>query len=142
MKRALVYLFAATAAAVLFGLLVHAVLVAAQLSTPAASTVHGTTPRRLWATGADLLALAGVAAGGLALRRSIKRLGPGQGRNGAIAALAAGLVAAANGGLNLGLATGGPGTGNGVVGAAMAVVLGLLAAVLGGLALVRSRRAT
>ena len=138
-KRTFVLILAALAAAALFGALVHAVLVAAHVSEPAATTVYGLTPRRLWATTAAVLALVGVVSGGLALRRSAGRIGTGNGRMGAIAALA-GLIAVVNGGLNLAIAKGGPGTGNGVVGGAAALVLGLIGMALGGLALARSRR--
>jgi len=139
MKRTLALILAALAAAALFGGLVHAVLVAAHLSEPAATTVHGLTPRRLWAASVAVLALVGVVIGGLALTRRTSRFGAASGRLGAIVAPVAGLIAVVNGGLNLAVATGGPGTGNGVVGAAAALVLGLIAMVLGGLALARSR---
>jgi hypothetical protein len=139
MKRTFTLVLAAIAAAALFGALVHAVLVAANVSEPAAVTVYGLTPRRLWAAVAAGLALVGVVIGGLALRRSTDPSGHG-GRLGATVALAAGLIALGNGGLNLAVATGGPGTGNGVVGGAAAVVLGLIGMALGGLALGRSRR--
>ena len=140
MKRTFTLILAALAAAALFGGLVHAVLVAAHVSEPAATTVYGLTPRRFWAAAAAALALVGVVIGGLALRRSAGRIGTGNRRLGAIVALAAGLIALVNGGLNLAIATGGPGTGNGVVGAAAALVLGLIGMALGGLALARSRR--
>lgn len=140
MKRTFAFILAALAAAALFGGLVYAVLVAAQVSEPAATTVYGLTPRRLWATTAAVLALVGVVIGGLALARSAGRMGTGNGRMGAIVALVAGLIAVVNGGLNLASAEGGPGTGNGVVGGAVALVLGLIAMALGGLALARSRR--
>jgi hypothetical protein len=140
MKRTFALVLVALAAAAVFAGLVHVVLVAAHVSEPAATTVHGLTPRRLWATTVAGLALAGVVIGGLALHRSAGRIGTGTGRKGAIVALVAGLIAAVNGGLNLALATGGPGTGNGVVGGAVALVLGLIAVTLGGLALARSRR--
>jgi len=133
MKRTFAVILAALAAAAIFAGLVHAVLVAAHVSEPAATTVHGLTPRRLWATMAAGLALVGVVIGGLALRKS------GSGK--AIVALVAGLIALINGGLNLAIANGGPGTGNGVVGGAAALVLGLIGMTFGGLALVRSRRA-
>jgi Family of unknown function (DUF6223) len=136
MKRT--FAFILLAAIALFVLLVHAVLVAAHVSEPAATTVYGLTPRRLWATASAGLALAGVVIGALALRRSAGR--PGNGRMGALVALVAGLIAVVNGGLNLAIATGGPGTGNGVVGGAAALVLGLMATALGVLALTRSRR--
>jgi hypothetical protein len=67
MKRVFAIILAALAAAVLFGGLVYAVLVAAHVSEPAAATVYGPTPRRLWATTVVLLALGGVAVGGMAL---------------------------------------------------------------------------
>jgi hypothetical protein len=140
MKRTFALILAALAAAALFGGLVHAVLVVGHVSEPAATTVYGLTPQRLWATTVAVLALIGVVIGGLALRRSAGRIGTGNGRMGAIVALVAGLIAVLNGGLNLAIATGGPGTGNGVVGGAAALVLGLLAMALGGLALARSRR--
>jgi hypothetical protein len=139
MKRTFALILAALAAAALFGGLVHAVLVAAHVSEPAATTVYGLTPRRLWATTVAVLALVGVGMGGLALRRSAGRIGTGNGRMGAIVALVAGPIAVVNGGLNLAIATGGPGTGNGVVGGAAAFVLGLIALALGGLALARRR---
>src|SRR5262245_50950712 len=140
MKRTFAIIFGALAAAALFGGLVHAVLLAAHVSEPAASTVYGVTPRRLWATTAVLLGLAGVVIGGLALARPTGRFGTASGRLGAIVALVAGLMAVVNGGLNLAIANGGPGTGNGVVGGAAAFVLGLIAVALGGLALARCRR--
>src|SRR5262245_9757730 len=101
MKRTFALILAALAAVALFGGLVHAVLVGAHLSEPAATTVYGLTPRRLWATTAAALALVGVIIGGLALRRAAGRIGNGNGRIGAVVALVAGLIAALNGGLNL-----------------------------------------
>jgi hypothetical protein len=124
MKRTFAIILAALAAAALFGGLVYTVLVAAHVSEPAAPTVHGLTPRRLWATTVAVLALAGVVIGGLALARPASRFGTDSGRLGAVVALVAGLIAGVNGGLNLVLANGGPSTGNGVVGGAAAFVLG------------------
>src|SRR5581483_6524285 len=141
MKRGFAIVLAVVAAAAVFAGLVHAVLVAAHVSEPAATTVYGLTLRRLWATTAAMIGLAGVVAGGLALVVPGSRLGVASGPHGAMLALAAGLVAAVNCALNVAVATGGPGTGNGVVGGAAAVVLGLIAAAIGGLALARSRRA-
>ena len=138
MKRTFALILVAVAAAAVFGGLVHAVLVAAQVSEPAATTVYGPTPQRLWATTVVVLALVGVVVGGLALARPASRFGTASGRLGAIVALVAGLIAVVNGGLVLAIANGGPGTGNGVVGGAAALVLGLIAAVLGGLARARS----
>ena len=141
MNRTFVVILAALAAAAVFGGLVHAVLVAAHLSEPAATTVYGLTPRRLWATMAAVLALVGVVIGGVALARPAGRFGTTSGRLGAIVALVAGLIASVNGGLNLALANDGPGSGNGVVGGAAAFVLGLIAVVLGGIALARCHTA-
>ena len=139
MTRTLALAVVALAAAALLAGLVHAVLVATGVSEPAAITVYGPTPRRLWATMAGALALVGVVVGGLALARSIRRIGNG-GRLGATVALVAGPVAAINGGLVLAVANGGPGSGNGVVGGAAALVLGMIGTALGALALRRSRR--
>jgi hypothetical protein len=140
MKRRYILILAGMGAAALFAGLVHAVLVIAQVAEPAATTVYGMTPGRLWATTAALLALGSVVMGGLALRRFVGHFGPGHGRRGAIVASAGGLIAVINGGLNLAVAKGGPGTGNGVVGGAAALVLGLIAIALGGLILTRLRR--
>jgi hypothetical protein len=140
MKRTFAIVLAAVVAVAVFGGLVYAVLAAAHLSAPAATTVYGLTPRRLWATAVALLALLGVAVGGLALARPVGRFGSMPGRRGAILALAVGLIATVNGGLNLAVANGGPGTGNGVVGGAAALVLGLIAVAIGGLALARNHR--
>lgn len=139
MKRTFILILGGLAAAALFAGLVYAVLVAAHVSEPAATTTHGATPRRLWATSVAVLGLGSVVIGGLALRRSVRQIGPGKGSKGAIVALVAGLIAAVNGGLNLAVATGGLGSGNGVAGGAAALVLGLVAMALGGLALARSR---
>jgi Family of unknown function (DUF6223) len=140
MKRTFAIILATVAAAALFGGLVYAVLVAAHVSEPAASTAYGLTPRRLWATTVAVLALVGVVIGGLALARPVSRFGTASGRLGAIVALVAGLIAVVNGGLNLAVANGGPGTGNGVVGGAAAFVLGLIGLAISGLALARCRR--
>jgi hypothetical protein len=140
MKRIFTLVLAALTAVALFGGLVHAVLVAANVSEPSATTVYGLTPRRLWATTVVLLALVGVASGGLALARPASRFGTSSGRLGATVALVAGPIAAINGGLVLAIADGGPGSGNGVVGGAAALVLGLIALALGVQALACSRR--
>jgi len=109
MKRTVAIIFAGVFAVVLFAVLVHAVLVAAHVSGPVTNTVHGLTVRRLWATTAVALGLAGVVMGSMALVRAARRIG-NRGRNGAILALVAGILALVNGGLNLAVATGGPGT--------------------------------
>jgi FtsH-binding integral membrane protein len=138
MKRTFALALAALAATALVAALVHAVLVAAHVSEPAATTVYGLTGRRIWATTVVVLALIGVVIGGMALARPASRFGTG--RLGAIVALVAGLIAVVNGWLVLAIANGGPGSGNGVVGGAGALVLGLIALALGGLALGRPRR--
>jgi hypothetical protein len=140
MKRTFALIFAALTAAALFGVLVHAALVAAHVSEPAATTVYGLTSRRLWASTVAVLALLGVLIGGFALARPESRFGSACGPLGSIVALVAGLIAAINGGLVLAFANGGPGRGNGVVGGAGALVLGLIALALGVLTLARSRR--
>jgi hypothetical protein len=139
MKRFLTFVPVALIATVLFGGLVHVVLVAARVSEPAATTVYGMTPSRLWATVTAGLALMGVIFGGVTLARPARRFGASTERILAIGTLGVGLIAVVNGGLVLASANGGPGSGNGVVGGAMAFVLGLVAIVLGGLALRRSR---
>jgi len=138
MKRTFAIVLAVAAAAAVFAGLVHAVLVAAHLSEPAATTVYGLTPRRLWATSVAVLALIGVVVGALALTRDpVSRFGVVPRKHGPMVAMVAGSIAALNGFLNLALASGGPGTGNGVVGGAAALVLGAIAMSLGGLALSR-----
>jgi len=132
MKRNLIIALILMSGLALFALLVHSVLVVANVSIPAATTVYGSTPRRLWATAAMILALAGVAMGGLSLRRSLGNTDKVRQRN-SIIALILGLGAIMSGGLNLAMASGGPGSGNGVVGGAIAIVLGILAIVLAGI---------
>lgn len=139
MKRTFTMILMALIAVALFAMLVHVVLVAAHVSGPPTNTVQGLTPRRLWATAAVVLGIAGVIIGSMALVRATRRIGS-RGRNGAMLALVAGIIAVVNGGLNLAVATGGPGSGNGVIGGAAAFVLGLIGIALGGLALSRSRR--
>jgi hypothetical protein len=138
-KRTFALAFAALAAAALFAGLVHGVLVLARVSEPAATTVPGLTPRRLWATTAAGFGLVGVVVGGLALVRAPDRFGICLWQRGAMVALVAGPIAAVNGGLVLAVSNGGPGSGNGVVAGAAALVLGLISSGVGGLTLARSR---
>lgn len=140
MKRSLAIVAVSAAGAIVFAVLVHGVLVAVHRSDAAATTVHGVTPRRVWATTAVMVGLAGVGAASVALVRGARGIG-NRGRNGAIVAVASGILSAVNGGANLAVASGGPGSGNGVVGGAAAFVLGVIAIGLGGVALSRSRRA-
>src|SRR3954470_19889949 len=131
MKRTISRILAVLVALAVFAGLVHLVLVATHRADPAATTVHGLTAQRLWATIAIGVALASVATGGLAVTRRATGL--------AIVAMIAGLIAAINGGLVLAVANGGPGTGNGVIGGAAAVVLGIAAVAVGGFAMSRAR---
>src|SRR4051812_47055311 len=94
MKRALAIVLPVLAAAAVFAGLVHVVLVAAHVSEPAASTVYGLTPRRLWATATAMMALVGVAIGGLALTGPVSRFATGSRRQRAILALMVGFIAA------------------------------------------------
>src|SRR5260370_22925623 len=124
MKRTFAMILAALAAAALFGGLVHAVLVAAHVSEPAASAVYGLPPRRLWATTAAVLALVGVVIGGLALARPASRFGTASARLRAIVALVAGLMAVGNGGLHVAVGKRGPRPRKWVVRGAAALRLG------------------
>jgi glyoxylase I family protein len=119
-----------------------ALLGAFGLASPAAAQgVIATGSGRAGATVAALVALVGVVVGGLALRRSARRLGAGNGRDGAIVALVVGVMGMALAVIHLVTSTGGIGTGNGRGGAIVALVLGLIGVVLGWMALNRSRRA-
>ncbi|MEU8362545.1 DUF6223 family protein [Nonomuraea sp. NPDC048882] len=100
---------------------------------------YAMTAGRLWSVVGALVGLAGVVVGGLALARSVRRVGHG-GRRGAVVALVAGLVGAGIGGMVVAAAEGGPGTGYGIVGGYVALVVGVVAMVLGGLVATRSRR--
>src|SRR5262245_15783233 len=126
MKRTFAIILVTLAAAALFGGLVYAVLVAAHVSEPAATTVYGLTPRRLWPTTVAVLSLVGVVIGGLGLARPASRFGTASGRLGAIVALVAGLIGVLNGGRNLGIGHGGPRTGEGVVARPAACLLGVI----------------
>ena len=72
MKRTFALVAAALVATALFGLFVYAVLMAAHVSEPSATTVQGLTPRRLWATMVAVLALIGVIIGGLASQALVR----------------------------------------------------------------------
>ncbi len=133
------HLVATAAAALLGGFGLATPAAASTVAQQAAVDTYTLTAGRLWGAAAALVALAGVILGGLALARSVRRVGNG-GRTGATAALVAGLTGMVGGALNLAVSDGGPGTGNGVVGGAMALLLGLLAVILGGLVVARSRR--
>jgi hypothetical protein len=90
-------------------------------------------------TAAAVVALGGVVIGALALARANRRSGPGNGRRGAVVALALGLVSAGVAGVHMANSAGGLGTGNGLAGAIIALTLSLSGMAVGGLALARSR---
>jgi Family of unknown function (DUF6223) len=139
-KRILTYILVAMAALALYAGLVHLVLVVAQVSKPAATTVYGLTQRRQWALVVLAVAFVSVIIGVLALRKSVSRFSILNGKRGAIVAIVAGLFALIIGGLSLATANGGPGTGNGVLGSAQALILGLTGAILGIIALSRYQK--
>ena len=129
------------AAAALVGGVGLAAPAAAQVSDqPPAVSVYTLTPERIAATVAAVVGLIGAVIGGLALARSVGRIGAGNGRRGAIVALVMGPIGLAIGGLVVATADGGLGTGNGLGGGVVAMVVGLIGIALGGLALARSRR--
>jgi Family of unknown function (DUF6223) len=140
MKRIFSYILVALAACAIFVGLVHAVLVTAQVSEPASTTIYGPTTRRIWASTAALLALVSVIIGVRTFRQSAVRIDPRNTKIWVFVAILLGLIALVNAVLNLAFAKGGPGTGNGVVGAAAALVLGLTGMVFGVLAFERYRR--
>lgn len=107
----------------------------------ATAPVYGMTPERMAASTAAVIALLGVVIGGLAVVRSVRRIG-NHGQRGAIVALVLGPIGLAIGGLVVATADGGVGTGNGVAGGRIAIALGLIGMALGWLALVRARRLT
>jgi hypothetical protein len=114
---------------------------AAQVSAqPAAATVYTMTPERIAAGTAAVVGLIGAVIGGLALTRSVRRIG-NHGRRGAIVALGLGPIGLVLGGLVVVTADGGVGTGNGLAGGVVAMVVAVIGIALGGLALARSRRA-
>jgi len=139
-KRIFTYIIAALAAiAVYFGL-VHLVLMAANVSKSAPSTVYGLTSKRQFALVALGMALISVVFGWRTIRKSTSRISVLSKKNGPIIAIITGMMAVIGGGLNLATANGGPGSGNGVLGSAQALVLGLTGMFLGGLAMVRFRQ--
>jgi hypothetical protein len=134
------HLLAVPAAAVL-GMVVVATPAAAQVLAESPAVDPSTlTARRLVATVAALMALAGAVAGGLALARTAGRIGNGNVRRDATVALGTGLTGGVVGGLVVAAAEGGPGSGYGIVGGYAALVLGPIAVLLGWLALARSHR--
>ena len=139
-RRAIGSVVTGLVAAALIGGMGFAATLAAQGSGQPA-TVRGYTPERMVASSAAVVGLIGAVIGGMALARSTRRIGPGNGRRGAIVALVMGPIGLVVGGLVVATADGGVGTGNGIAGAVVAMIVGLIGIGLGGLALARSRRA-
>ena len=139
-KRTFTYIIVALAAIALYFGLVHLVLMAANVSKSAPSTVYGLTSKRQFALVALGMALISVVFGWRAFRKSASHTSILNGKSWPIVAIVSGLMAVIGGVLNLATANGGPGSGNGVLGSAQALVLGLTGMLLGGLAIVRFRR--
>jgi len=132
------HLLAAAALVCGFGLAAPA---AAQVSPQSAiANVSTLTPKRIVASVGALVGLTGAIIGGLAVARSVCRIGNGNVRRGAIVALVLGPVGLVIGALVVATADGGLGTGNGLAGGVVAIMVGLIGGALGGLALARSRR--
>jgi Family of unknown function (DUF6223) len=107
---------------------------------PAAAPIYTMTPERITASTAVIIGLIGAIIGGLALIRSVRRIGK-RGRRGAIVALVLGPIGPVIAGLVVATADGGIGTGNGGAGGVVAMLVGLIGMALGGVALERARRA-
>jgi len=139
-KQAFTYVLVALAAVAVYFGLVHLILMAANVSKSAPSTVYGLTSKRQFALIALGLALASVIFGWLSFRKSASRVSNLTWKRGDVVAIVTGLIAVIGGVLNLVTANGGPGSGNGVLGSAQAMVLGFTGMCLGGLAMARFRR--
>jgi hypothetical protein len=111
------------------------------LDEPPAVSPYTLTPERVAASLAAVVGLISAIAGGLALARSARRVGPGTGRRGAIVAVVSGPIGLVAGGLVVATAEGGLGTGHGLGGGIVAIIVGSIGMTLGGLALAQSRRA-
>ena len=128
------------AAAVISGFGLAAPAVGQVPDQPPAVSAYTLTPERMAASLAAVVGLIGAVVGGLALARSARRIGTGNGRRGAIVALVMGPIGLVIGGLVVATADGGLGTGNGLGGGIVAMMVGLIGMALGGMALARSRR--
>ncbi|MBT2444082.1 hypothetical protein J7E93_29120 [Streptomyces sp. ISL-36] len=132
---------AVAAAALVGGFALAEPAVADPSIQPVTASVYTVSVGRVGASLSALVGLLGAVNGGLALARPIGqgRIGTWDRRNGAVTALAAGLVAVVVGGAVAATADGGLGTGNGLGGPYFAMLLGLVAVTLGWLARSRSR---
>jgi Family of unknown function (DUF6223) len=139
-KRTFIYIIVALAAIALYFGLVHLILMVANVSKSAPSTVYGLTSKRQFALVALGLALLSVILGWRTFRKSGAHTSILHGKSWPVVAIVTGLIAVIGSVLNLATSNGGPGSGNGVLGSAQALVLGLTGMFLGGLAMVRFRR--
>lgn len=139
-KRTFTYILVGVATVALYFGLVHLILVVANVSKPAPSTVSGLTSKRQFALVALGLALLSVILGWRTFRKSAAHTSILHGKSWPVVAIVTGLIAVIGGVLSLATSNGGPGSGNGVLGSAQALVLGLTGVFLGGLAMVRFRR--
>jgi hypothetical protein len=117
-------------AAASLGLIALLALAGSAAAQPTPVSPGELTGDRLRALVAMLVALFGVASGGLALRPASHPAGRPR-RNGSVLAIVAGLVGGSLGGLLASTATGGLGTGHGLGGSVVALALGLIAIGLG-----------
>ena len=139
-KRTFTYILITVAAIALYFGLVHLILMVANVSKSAPSTVYGLTSKRQFALLALGLALLSVILGWRTFRKSAAHTSILHGKSWPVVAIVAGLMAVIGSVLNLATSNGGPGSGNGVLGSAQALVLGLIGMFLAGLAMVRFRR--
>jgi len=139
-KRTFTYILVTIVVIALYFGFVHLILIAANVSKSAPSTVYGLTSKRQFALVALGLGLLSVIFGWRTFRKSARHTSILSGKSWPIVAIVTGLMAVIGSVLNLATANGGPGSGNGVLGSAQALVLGLTGMILGGLAIVRFRR--
>ena len=139
-KRTFTYILVTIVVNALYFGFVHLILIAANVSKSAPSTVYGLTSKRQFALVALGLGLLSVIFGWRTFRKSARHTSILNGKSWPIVAIVTGLMAVIGSVLNLATANGGPGSGNGVLGSAQALVLGLTGTLLGGMAIVRFRR--
>jgi uncharacterized membrane protein len=139
-KRIFTYIFIRIAAIALYFGLVHLILMVANVSKSAPSTVYGLTSKRQFALVALGLALLSVIIGWQTFRKSAARTSILHSKSWPVIAIVTAMIAVIGGVFNLATSNGGPGSGNGVLGSAQALVLGFTGMILGGLAMVRFRR--
>ena len=96
MKRTFTYILIALAACAIFVGLVHVVLVTAQLSRPATTTIYGPTTRRIWATTAAMLALISVIIGTRTFRQPTVGITPRKTKIWIFVAILSGLISLVN----------------------------------------------